>query len=123
MKNPPYAVLFRFIWPRGSGVGRTPNQKRDTPIQRLRSSTFHSFETPTEPKMLRAQNNFPVDRFARYNSFPPPRHVQTLFIFEIEFRLTFWAQKSQKVDLEVPFSFSKNSIIFNNLLAGRGFLA
>jgi hypothetical protein len=52
---------------RGGGVGRTPNQKRNTPHGRLRSSIFHSFETPQEPKMLRALNKTPVDRSARYN--------------------------------------------------------
>ena len=102
----------------GGGVGRTPNQKRDTPRPWLRSSTFHSFETPQEPKMLRALNIFPVGRFARYNRFPPRRHVQTLFISEIEFRFTFLCQKSQKEDLKVPFSISKNSIILNDLLGG-----
>ena len=99
------------------GVGRTPNQKRDTPHTQRRSSTFHSFESPQEPKMLRALNVFGVDRFARYNRFPPRRHVQKLFIFEIEFRFTFLSQKSRKVDLKVPFSNSKNSMIFNDLLA------
>ena len=103
----------------GPRRGRThPNQKRGTPTPRLRSSTFHSFETPQEPKMLRALNAQPPYWVARYNSFPPRRHVQKLFIFEIEFRFTFLGQKSRKVDLKVPFSFSKNSIIFNDLLAG-----
>ena len=68
--------------------------------------------------MLRALNNFPVDRSARYNRFPPRRHVQKLFISEIEFRFTFLCLKNQKVDLKVPFSNSKYSIIFNDLLAG-----
>ena len=100
------------------GVGRTPNQKRGTPVVWLRSSTFHSFETPLEPKMLRAQNARGQAIFARYNRFPPRRHVQKLFIFEIEFHFTFLGQKSQKVGLKVPFSISKNSIISNDLLAG-----
>ena len=68
--------------------------------------------------MLRALNNFPVDRFASYNRFPPRRHLQKLFIFEIEFHFTILERKSQKVDLKVPFSISKNSIISNDLLAG-----
>ena len=101
------------------GVGRsTPNQKRGTPNAWLRSSTFHSFETLQEPKMLRAQNNLRQAIFARYNRFPPRRHVRTLFIFEIEFHFTFLGQKSKKADLKVPFSFLKNSIIFNDLQAG-----
>ena len=100
------------------GVGRTPNQKRDTRTQRLRSSTFHSFETPQEPKMLRALKDLGEAIFARYNRFPPRRHVQTLFISEIEFHFLFLGQKSQKVDLKASFSFSKNSIILNDLLAG-----
>ena len=49
------------------GVGRTPNQKRDTPLLRLKSSTFHSFETPQEPKMLRALNAQPPYWVVRYN--------------------------------------------------------
>ena len=66
--------------------------------------------------MLRAQNDLRQAIFARYNRFPPRRHLQTLFISEIEFRFTFLGQKSQ--DLKVPFSISKNSIILNDLLAG-----
>ena len=82
--------------PIGGGVGRTPNQKRDTPPTRLRSSTFHSFETPQEPKMLRAQNARGKAIFARYNRFPPRRHVQKHFISEIEIRFTFLDQKAEK---------------------------
>jgi hypothetical protein len=68
--------------------------------------------------MIRALKGLGEAIFARYNRFPPRRHVQTLFILETEFRFTFLGQKSQKVDLKVPFSISKNSNIFNDLLAG-----
>ena len=101
----------------GGGVGPPPNQKQSTPGARLRSSAFHSFETQQEPKMLRALNKINVDRSARYSRFPPRRHVQTLFISEIEFRFTFLGQKGQKEDLKAHFSFSKSSIVFNDLLA------
>ena len=68
--------------------------------------------------MLRALKASVMGGSARYNRFPPPRHVQKLFIFEIEFLFTFLGPKKQKVDLKVPFSISKNSIILNDLLAG-----
>ena len=102
--------------PRGSRTH--PHPKSGYPRPRLRSSTFNSFETPQEPKMLRALKDLRKAIFARYNRFPPRRHAQILFIFEIEFRFTFFDQKSQKVDLKVPISNSKNSIILNDLLAG-----
>ena len=121
MKNPPNAGLFRLIWPRGSRkpppTPRPPHPNQGTLLTRLRSSTPHSFESPQEPKMLRALKDFKKAIIARYNRLPPRRHVRILFIFEIEFRFTFMGQKSQKVNLKVPFSNSKNSIIFNDLLA------
>ena len=49
---------------------------------------------------------------------PPRQHVRILFIFEVEFRFTFMGQKSQIKDLQAPFPFLKNPIIFNDLLAG-----
>jgi hypothetical protein len=116
VKNPPNTGLFRLIWPPGSRT--TPKSKSGYPAPYLRSSTFHSFETPKEPKMLRAQNDLPEGASARYNSFPTRWHVQKLSIQEIEFHLAFLNLISQKVDLKVPFSFSKNSIIFNDLLEG-----
>ena len=78
-----------------------PNQNRGTQVRRLRSSTFHSFDTPQEPKMLSALKKLEMGRFARYNRFPPRRHVQKLFIFEIEFHFNFLDQKIQKADLKV----------------------
>ena len=95
-----------------------PNQNRDTPSLRLRSSTFHFRDTPQEPKMLRALKKLTMGRFARYNRFPSRRHLKNHSIQEIEFIFTFLGQKSQKVDLKAPFSFFKNWIIFNDLLAG-----
>jgi hypothetical protein len=100
------------------GESDLPQPKSGTPPWRLRSSTFHSFETPQEPKMLRAQNAQGEGGSARYNRFPPPRHVRTLFLFEIEFRFTFLDQKSQKVLFKRLLSFCKNSIILNGTLAG-----
>ena len=117
MKNPPNAGLFRLMVPPRES-DHPPTQNRDTPPRRLRSSTFHSFETPQEPNMLRAQNDLRVYLDARYNRFQPRRHVQKLFIFEIEFHFTFLGQKAQKVELKVIFSFSKNSITLNDLVAG-----
>ena len=102
--------------PRGSRT--TPKPKSGYPRTRLRSSTFHSLETPQEPKMLRAQNDLNLGVSARYNRFPPRRHVRTLFIFEIEFHFTFLGPKKPKSRSQsTPFD-SKNSIIFNDLLAG-----
>ena len=101
----PMPVCSGLYGPRGSRTTTKP--KSGYPGDRLRSSTFHSFETPQEPKMLSALNARGQAIFARYNRFPPRRHVQKLFVFEIEFRFTFLSQKSQKVDLKVPFDFQK----------------
>ena len=116
MKNPPMPGCSGLYGPRKSRT--TPEPKSGYPSHPAEVEHIPFFETPQEPKMLRALNKNALDGSARYNRFPPLHHVQTLFIFEIEFRFTFLGQKSQKVDLKIPFSFSKDSNIFNDLLAG-----
>ena len=101
--------------PRGSRTH--PNQKRDTPHTRLRSSTFHSFETPQEPKCselkmicgrlyLHATTGSHLDDSSKYFSFWKSSSFH------------FFGPKKPKSRPQSTLSFSKNSIIFNDLLAG-----
>ena len=100
------------------GVGRTPKPKTGYPDQAAEVEHIPFFWDAARTENAQCSKWFPPGWVCTLQQVPPRRHLQKLFIFEIEFRFTFLGQKSQKVDLKVPFSFSKNSIIFNDLLAG-----
>ena len=100
--------------PRGSRTHLKP--KSGYPCWRLRSSTFHSFETPQEPKMLKALNDLARGLICTLQQVPTSTTRPNTFHFWNRVPFHFFGQKSQKVDLKVPFSVSKNSIIFNDIL-------
>ena len=117
MKNPPNAGLFRLIWPpEGSDAPQTKNGIPPPHAAIVEHIPFFWVAARTE----NAQSSkwFGASYNCTLQQFPPRRHVQKLFIFEIEFRFTFLDHKILKVDLKVPFSNSKNSMIFNDLLVG-----
>ena len=99
------------------GGGSSSKPKPGYPSDAPEVKHIPFFWDAAEQKMLSALNNLRMGRFARYNRFPSRRHLKKLLIQEIEFIFTFLGQKSQKVDLIAPFSFFKNWIIFNDLLA------
>ena len=78
------------------GVGPPPIQNQDNPPRRLSSSTFHSFETPQEPKMLRALKDFPWLRLhATTGSHLHDTSKHFSFLKSSSISL-FWAKKAKK---------------------------
>ena len=91
-----------------------PNQNRDTPPFRLRSTTFHFRDTPQEPKMLRALKNLRMGRFARYNRFPSRRHLKNFQSKKSSSVSLFWAKKAKKQISKYPFRFPKTQLFLMN---------
>jgi len=118
VKNPPNAWLFRLIWPPGEldhqqtkiripwslGWGRA----HSILLRRRKNQKCSELSKIFGPYIgLHATTGSHLDDMSKHFSFLKSSSVSL-----------FLGPKSQKVDLKVPFSNSKNSNIINDLLAG-----
>jgi hypothetical protein len=107
--------LYRL---RGGGGGRTTSKpKSGYPSRSAEVETFHSLRRRKNRKCSELKMFSPRVYF-HATTGPHLDDTSEHFKSKKSSFFLFLDQNSQKVDLKVFFSFSKNTIIFNDLLAG-----
>ena len=116
MKNPPNAGLIRLIWP--PGESDAPQTKIGVP-RRIGWGRAHSILLrPCKNRNAQSSKWFGLGWICMLLQVPTSTTRPNTFHFWNRVPFHFFWPKKPKVDLKAPFSFSKNSNIFNDLLAG-----
>ena len=115
MKNPPNAGLFRLIWPpEGSDA---PKPKTGYPAYIAEVEHIPFFWDAARTKNAQSSKCSGEGYICTLQQVPTSTTRPKTFHFWNRVPFHFLGQKSQKEDLKVPFSISKNSFNFNDLLA------
>ena len=101
----PMPVCSGLYGPRGSRTHPKPKTGYPSYIAEVEHIPF--FETPQEPKMLRALNVWPLDRFARYNRSHLDDTSKNFSFLKSSSVSLFWANNPKSGSQSTLFVFQK----------------